>query len=75
MARSGYNVELYHKGKWWTSAKAKSKPPIQRITMNFRNPTIAIIGVSIIAAMAILAASAAFEEAAETFTYVIIAVP
>lgn len=44
--------------------------------MNFRNPTFAVIGVSIIAALAILAASALLEgqRSAQMATYVIIAV-
>ena len=42
--------------------------------MNIKNPSIQVIIVSIIAAVAILLASAAFEGAAETLTYIIIAI-
>lgn len=42
--------------------------------MNFRNPAFALIIVSLIAAGAILAASAWLEDTSQTVTYIIIAV-
>ena len=42
--------------------------------MNFRNPTVAIIVVSLIAAIGILAASAIFEGTGQTITFIIIAI-